>query len=563
MALQTSYLSRGGDRTLGDASRVRHAASTSWLVLTGVDVLAPRPVNAVVAVGDSITDGVGSAPDADERWTDALSRRLAAAGGTHDGRAQRRDLPQPAARRRRRRPAATPRWPGSPATSTARRRHRRRAAHRHQRHRRPAAPPPRSSAGLVRFAERARARRQAGVPHDDHAVRRRAARHRRGRRHPERGEHLGARAGPGARRRRRSTSPPPSPTRRAPAASPPPTTRATGCTSRRPATARWPPRWTGTCSPAARAWPGATVARRAVPQPRASPARAARRPLRRRPRPRRSRRGGGPVAVSSRSSRSITQSTASARARRRAPAAMRRSCSMRSAGSRSWKTWPSRSGRSARWRRSAGGRERGEVGVELAVLERRVHPAVFVDRGSPRGPGRGGASGSDRGRRHARATAGTPGHRRARATASGGSPRPDPAQPASAKPASVTAAATSSRPTSRSASTVTAPLSSSTSTALTPCDLADLLGHRHRAVLAGHPGDGELVRNGASTAMRGLLDVGRKWCRRRCGAAVGARRVLPVATVPGIGACRLGCVTVTGLRRCSPAKRGAWRKVGR
>jgi lysophospholipase L1-like esterase len=35
----------------------------------------------VVAVGDSITDGVGSDPDADERWTDALSARLRDRGG--------------------------------------------------------------------------------------------------------------------------------------------------------------------------------------------------------------------------------------------------------------------------------------------------------------------------------------------------------------------------------------------------------------------------------------------------------------------------------------------------
>ena len=53
----------------------------SWLVLTGVDVLAPRPVNALVAMGDSITDGVGSGLDTDTRWSDALSDRLARRGG--------------------------------------------------------------------------------------------------------------------------------------------------------------------------------------------------------------------------------------------------------------------------------------------------------------------------------------------------------------------------------------------------------------------------------------------------------------------------------------------------
>ena len=73
VALQTSWLApRGG--ALG-------TPTTSWLLLSGLDVLAPRPVHAVVAVGDSITDGVGTAPDADARWTDALAARLTAAGG--------------------------------------------------------------------------------------------------------------------------------------------------------------------------------------------------------------------------------------------------------------------------------------------------------------------------------------------------------------------------------------------------------------------------------------------------------------------------------------------------
>ncbi len=75
VALQTSWLApRGVPPELG-------APLTSWLLLSGVDVLAPRAVHAVVAVGDSITDGVGTAPDAEARWTDALATRLAAAGG--------------------------------------------------------------------------------------------------------------------------------------------------------------------------------------------------------------------------------------------------------------------------------------------------------------------------------------------------------------------------------------------------------------------------------------------------------------------------------------------------
>src|ERR671914_786093 len=66
VALQPSYVSGRGDATFGDA-----AAFRSQL---------PCRVNAVVAVGDSITDGVGAASG--ERWSDVLGTRLADAGGT-------------------------------------------------------------------------------------------------------------------------------------------------------------------------------------------------------------------------------------------------------------------------------------------------------------------------------------------------------------------------------------------------------------------------------------------------------------------------------------------------
>jgi lysophospholipase L1-like esterase len=81
VALQTSYLSGTGDASMDDDGAAFTTPLESWLVLTGVDVLAPRPVNAVVAMGDSITDGVGSGNDTDTRWSDALSDRLARRGG--------------------------------------------------------------------------------------------------------------------------------------------------------------------------------------------------------------------------------------------------------------------------------------------------------------------------------------------------------------------------------------------------------------------------------------------------------------------------------------------------
>ena len=52
----------------------------SWWLLTGVDVLPSAPLNAVVTFGSSTTDGVGSTPNANQRWPDVLARRLKDAG---------------------------------------------------------------------------------------------------------------------------------------------------------------------------------------------------------------------------------------------------------------------------------------------------------------------------------------------------------------------------------------------------------------------------------------------------------------------------------------------------
>ncbi|MET7451467.1 SGNH/GDSL hydrolase family protein [Streptomyces sp. NPDC005574] len=49
--------------------------TTSWPFLSGVDVTAP-PAAAVVALGDSITDGSYSTADTNRRWPDLLSARL-------------------------------------------------------------------------------------------------------------------------------------------------------------------------------------------------------------------------------------------------------------------------------------------------------------------------------------------------------------------------------------------------------------------------------------------------------------------------------------------------------
>lgn len=80
-ALQTSYVSDPGDFTGSSSAQGFGTEVRSWLVLSGVDVFAPRPINALVAVGDSITDGIGARVDANQRWTDALAERLASVGG--------------------------------------------------------------------------------------------------------------------------------------------------------------------------------------------------------------------------------------------------------------------------------------------------------------------------------------------------------------------------------------------------------------------------------------------------------------------------------------------------
>src|SRR4051812_36901260 len=50
---------------------------SSWLVVAGVEVQVPTADGALVALGDSLTDGVGSTFDGNERWPDQLAQRAA------------------------------------------------------------------------------------------------------------------------------------------------------------------------------------------------------------------------------------------------------------------------------------------------------------------------------------------------------------------------------------------------------------------------------------------------------------------------------------------------------
>lgn len=74
-ARQTSYLARGDHS--GESGRHAFTARTSrWRYVSGVDVWNREVEGAVVVLGDSITDGLTSTPDANHRWTDFLAVRL-------------------------------------------------------------------------------------------------------------------------------------------------------------------------------------------------------------------------------------------------------------------------------------------------------------------------------------------------------------------------------------------------------------------------------------------------------------------------------------------------------
>ncbi len=79
-ALQTNYVSETGNHAGADAPPIV-ATSQSWFLLARVEIDAPETVGAIVAFGDSITDGSRSTPDTNNRWPSLLAGRLAAAGG--------------------------------------------------------------------------------------------------------------------------------------------------------------------------------------------------------------------------------------------------------------------------------------------------------------------------------------------------------------------------------------------------------------------------------------------------------------------------------------------------
>ena len=83
-AFQTNYISTEGNFA-AEVSLPVESAMQSWVFLTGVDVNVAAPRGAIVALGDSITDGAFSTSDTNHRWPDILADRLAASQGAMPG----------------------------------------------------------------------------------------------------------------------------------------------------------------------------------------------------------------------------------------------------------------------------------------------------------------------------------------------------------------------------------------------------------------------------------------------------------------------------------------------
>jgi lysophospholipase L1-like esterase len=78
-AFQTNYISETGNyvgkTTLPNAVKIQN-----WFLLSRVEVVVSDAAGAIVAFGDSITDGTRSTPDTNNRWPDHLAGRLLGQG---------------------------------------------------------------------------------------------------------------------------------------------------------------------------------------------------------------------------------------------------------------------------------------------------------------------------------------------------------------------------------------------------------------------------------------------------------------------------------------------------
>jgi lysophospholipase L1-like esterase len=81
-ALQTSYIgASGANHAAEEAETAFPFSTTSWYFLDAVVMAAPPGTKAIVAFGDSITDGTSSTINGDDRWPDVFARRIHATYG--------------------------------------------------------------------------------------------------------------------------------------------------------------------------------------------------------------------------------------------------------------------------------------------------------------------------------------------------------------------------------------------------------------------------------------------------------------------------------------------------
>jgi lysophospholipase L1-like esterase len=80
LGLHTTYIA-SGDVT-ADATLSPSTTTTAYFWLSGVDVMAPSLASAIVAFGDSITDGFATTPNKDQAWPTLLASRLASSKST-------------------------------------------------------------------------------------------------------------------------------------------------------------------------------------------------------------------------------------------------------------------------------------------------------------------------------------------------------------------------------------------------------------------------------------------------------------------------------------------------
>jgi lysophospholipase L1-like esterase len=76
----TSYFVHGDSVSAPNLPEAKHVEH--WYQVSAIDVLVPSGAAAIVALGDSITDGHGATTNGNDRWTDVVAQRLQASANT-------------------------------------------------------------------------------------------------------------------------------------------------------------------------------------------------------------------------------------------------------------------------------------------------------------------------------------------------------------------------------------------------------------------------------------------------------------------------------------------------